>query len=365
MSSLRDPIAPVLDPVEKFAPEAPRVLEIVPAPAEIAPAESGPGEVIQLPVPLPLIEEGDPAAETRTGVLSLIVPATDNPKTLAACLAAIRASNDAPAEIIVIESAAGPGAGLARNQGAAIATGDILVFVDADVVVHPDAIGRLRALLEARPETAAVFGSYDDAPRGSGIVSGFRNLLHHHVHQGSAGPVGTFWAGLGAVRREAFEAVGGFDPQRLWLEDIDLGIRLTAAGEEVILDPTILGTHLKIWSLREMVKTDFHHRAVPWIDLIIRHGHASTDLNLSWRHRMSALAVMAAVFALLIGTLAAAALAAVVFVALNFRFYRVLRRRQGVVAAVCGVFLHALHHAVSISAIPYAIARHARRRVTV
>jgi GT2 family glycosyltransferase len=365
VSSLRETrTAPVLDPVEELAPEARRVLEVVPAPVETDPAETGPGEVVHLPVPLPVVEEGDPAAETRTGRLSLIVPATDNPKTLAACLSAIRASNDAPSEIIVIESAAGPGAGLARNQGAAIATGDILVFVDADVVVHPDAISRLHAHLEASPETAAVFGSYDDAPRGSGIVSGFRNLLHHHVHQGSAGAVGTFWAGLGAVRREAFEAVGGFDPQRLWLEDIDLGIRLTAAGEQIVLDPTILGTHLKIWSLREMIKTDFHHRAVPWIDLILRHGHASTDLNLSWRHRMSALAVMVAVFALLITAPVAAGAAAAFFIILNHRFYRVLRRRQGVVAAVCGVFLHALHHAVSISAIPYAIARHARRRVT-
>jgi GT2 family glycosyltransferase len=322
-------------------------------------------DVVNLPLPLPDLAEGEPTPAAHSLQLSLIVPATNNPTTLGACLSAIRSSIDPPAEIIVIDFASGPGAAAARNKGAALATGDILVFVDADVVVHPDAISRLHAHLEARPETSAVFGSYDDAPRGSGTVSGFRNLLHHHVHQGSAGIVGTFWAGLGAVRREAFEAVGGFDPDRLWLEDIDLGIRLTAAGAEVVLDPSILGTHLKVWSLPEMIRTDFHRRAVPWIDLIIQHGHASTDLNLSWRHRVSALAVLVAVFASLAFTFTAAAVAAMCFVALNFRFYRVLRRRQGLRAAVCGVFLHALHHAVSIAAVPYAIARHARRRVNV
>ncbi|MGH7896935.1 MAG: acetone carboxylase subunit gamma, partial [Candidatus Binatia bacterium] len=44
--------------------------------------------------------------------------------------------------------------------------------------------------------------------------SRFRNLLHRHVHQEGAGPATTFWAGLGAIRREAFERVGGFDALR-------------------------------------------------------------------------------------------------------------------------------------------------------
>jgi glycosyltransferase involved in cell wall biosynthesis len=355
MSSLPERLVPEADPIGTLALEPPLARDVVDAP----------GEVLQLPLPAPLpireIAEGDAIPEARPLRLSLIVPATDNPKTLAACLAAIGSSIDPPTEIIVVDSAAAPGAAAARNKGAAMATGDVLVFVDADVVVHPDAISRLHAHLEARPETSAVFGSYDDAPRGTGIVSGFRNLLHHHVHQASGGPVGTFWAGLGAIRREAFDSVGGFDANRLWLEDIDLGIRLTAASEEILLDPSIQGTHLKAWSLREMVRTDFHHRAVPWIELILLHGHASTDLNLSWRHRASALALLTAVFAL-VWTPVGGAIAAVVFVMLNIPFYRMLQRRQGVIAGFCGVFLHALHHAVSIAAIPYALARHARRR---
>ena len=83
--------------------------------------------------------------------------------------------------------------------------------MDADVAVHADAFRRIRAAFTADPGLTAVFGSYDDDPPALGAVSGFRNLLHYHVHQSSAGPAGTFWAGLGAVRRDAFAEAGGFD----------------------------------------------------------------------------------------------------------------------------------------------------------
>lgn len=314
-----------------------------------------------LPLPLPHLAELEGVPEAHRLTMSLIVPATNDPATLPACLEAIRSSIDVPAEIIVVETANGPGAGLARNIGAAKATGDILVFVDSDVVVHPDAISRLHAHLEAQPETTAVFGSYDSHPSGRGMVSEFRNLLHHHVHQESGGPVHTFWAGLGAIRREAFDAAGGFDPGRLWLEDIDLGIRISDARGVIVLDPSIQATHLKRWSLKDMVRTDFHHRAVPWIDLIIKYRHASSDLNLSWHNRLSALAVFMLALALAARNPVAGGIASLAFVALNIPFYRMLHRRKGLRAALCGVFLHALHHAVSIAAVPYALARHLRR----
>ena len=120
--------------------------------------------------------------------LTAIVPATNTPPELARCVAAIRAARRPPDELIVVDEPTGRGPSAARNAGAARATGDVLVFVDADVVAHDDAFHRIRAAFEADPDLAALFGSYDDSPEATGVVSSFRNLLHHHVHQSAGGP---------------------------------------------------------------------------------------------------------------------------------------------------------------------------------
>jgi glycosyltransferase involved in cell wall biosynthesis len=105
----------------------------------------------------------------------------------------------------------GPGA--ARNCGARSAQGDILFFIDSDVVVAPDAVSRVTEIFKLRPYVAAVFGSYDARPRARGVVSQYRNLLRHFAHQRGNPEASTFWTGCGAVRRSVFEAVGSFDEQ--------------------------------------------------------------------------------------------------------------------------------------------------------
>jgi glycosyltransferase involved in cell wall biosynthesis len=295
----------------------------------------------------------------RVPTLSVIVPATNAPPTLAACLAAIRACDDPPEEVIVATEGRKPAA--ARNEGAARATQDVLVFLDADVLPHPDAFVRIRAAFEADTELAALFGSYDDDPADRRLVSRFRNLLHHHVHQGAAGPATTFWTGLGAVRRSSFEALGGFDPEQSWLEDIELGIRLVRAGGSIRLDPGLQGKHLKAWSLSTMVWTDFARRGVPWVELLLRYRGAGNALNLGWRHRLSALASLGAAWgmlrrrpALAAGSLGALALA-------NASFYALLARSTGRRNAVLGVGLHAIHHLTAVLSIPAGIVAHLRR----
>lgn len=289
--------------------------------------------------------------------LSVIVPATDRPATLARCTAAIERDLGAN-ELLVVTEPRGANPARARNLAASRASGEVLLFVDADVELHPGALDRVRLAFEADPELTALFGSYDDAPAAPGVVSVFRNLLHHHVHQSSPGPATTFWTGLGAIRREAFLDLGGFDETLDWVEDIDLGMRLSATAAPIRLEPSIQGTHLKAWSLWTMVRTDFVGRGVPWIQLLLRHRGSASALNLGWQHRLSALASVLAVVSLLRRRPLGVAVAAGALVALNRPFYRLLHRRSGATAAGTGVALHMVHHLTAVAAVPVGVLRH-------
>jgi hypothetical protein len=294
--------------------------------------------------------------------VSAIVPATNRPETLAGCRAALLQGDSPPEQIVVVEEPGDANAARARNLGAQQATGDVLLFVDSDVEVHADAVGRIRAAFAGDPALAALFGSYDDAPAAPGVVSAFRNLLHHHVHQTAPGPATTFWTGLGAVRKEAFETVGGFDESIAFMEDVDLGMRLAATGARIELDPSVQGTHLKSWSLWGMVRTDFIGRGVPWVMLLLRHRGSTTALNLGWRHRLSALGALAGAGAIVSRRPLAGLMAGLSLVVLNRPFYALLLRRRGPVEATAGVFLHALHHLASVAAVPVGVLLHLLER---
>lgn len=298
--------------------------------------------------------------------LTAIVPATDNPAALRRSIPAINAAQQPPEQLVVVGDPPGAGPAAARNAGVEEAEGEVVVFIDADVEVHPDAFARIRARFDSDPELAALFGSYDDRPEAPGVVSAFRNLLHHHVHQSSPGPAGTFWAGLGAVRRDAFAAVGGFDAGRFpypSVEDIDLGMRIVRSGGRIVLDPGIQGTHLKDWTLSNVVRTDFARRGVPWIRLLLEDPDnlSSGALNLGWRHRASSAVCVIGVAGLLRRRLRIVVTAAISLLALNGSFYRLLGRRSRALAAA-GIPLHAVHHLTAVAAVPAGVASHLLER---
>ncbi len=304
--------------------------------------------------------------------VSIIVPVCNNPRDLEECLAALNASSYSNFEIIVVDDAsstdesrrvgnrmharvlglnrnAGPSS--ARNLGAREATGEILFFVDADVVVGPDAVGRVVETLERHPEAAAVFGSYDDEPRAKGLVSQYRNLLHHYVHQHGDGDASTFWSACGAIRRSVFEELGGFDEKRFprCIEDIELGYRVRRSGKRILLDKGLQGKHLKRWTLRSMVRTDVCCRAMPWTRLILETQNAPDDLNLRDGQRASVAAVGVGLLSLALmvwrveaGIVAAAALLTVL--ALNRSLYSFFLRHRGVGFAAGGFLLHVLYY---------------------
>jgi GT2 family glycosyltransferase len=293
----------------------------------------------------------------RTARVTAIIPATKAPETLQRVTGAIEAAAAPPDEVIVVSGPYEAGPAEARNAGAERASGDLLVFVDADVIVHRDAFVRIRDAFASDPGLGGVFGSYDDEPARGDTVSAFRNLLHHHVHQSSPGPARTFWAGLGAIRRDVFFEVGGFDDAygAPSIEDVELGLRLTDAGHRIELAPDIQGKHLKGWTLPGMVRGDVLHRAVPWLALLLRHGRLPTSLNLGWRHRASALASLGIGGGIATRRSRLFAPSALLLIGLNHGFYRLLWERLGPRRAVLGVGLHVVHHLSAVAASPLAL----------
>jgi glycosyltransferase involved in cell wall biosynthesis len=317
--------------------------------------------------------------------LSVIVPAHRAPHDLERCIAALKASDLDPQlwELIVVNDgsadpetarvaqaadstvtlpapASGPAA--ARNAGAEAARGRWLAFVDADVLVHRDALRLLLGGLESSG-AAAIFGSYDDAPAAPGIVSQYRNLLHHRVHQRNAGDVESFWAGCGAVERSAFDAVGRFDAARFLrpeMEDVELGYRLRDAGHRIVLDPAVLCTHLKRWTLGGMITSDFSRRGLPWARLLVERKMLLNPrgLSLGAVERASAvfsfLAATSTLLAALLQSRGAALFAAAMFlffVASNAPLFRWLGAKRGWRFAASAVLLHFIYSVNAVAAL--------------
>lgn len=243
--------------------------------------------------------------------ISVIIPVHNGSGYIEECLEALRKSHYESFETIVVDDAStddsreicrasgvkvvalerksGPGG--ARNEGAKHAAGEILLFIDADVVVTESTLEQFADIFNGKPDIAAVFGSYDDSPSAQDFVSQYRNLLHHFVHQSANTDANTFWAGCGAVRSGVFEELGGFDADRFPLpsiEDIELGYRMREKGYAIMLAKEIQVKHLKHWKLRSVLRTDILNRAVPWSKLIIETENMPRDMNLRMTDRVSA-----------------------------------------------------------------------------
>lgn len=190
----------------------------------------------------------------------------------------------------VISSGGRLGPGAARNEAAKLAEGDVLWFVDADVVVHDDAVQYLIEGFKSS-EVVAVFGSYDDKPTAQNFLSQYKNMVHHFYHNQGRSEASTFWSGCGAVRKQAFLDVEGFDIEtykRPSIEDIELGYRLRASGGKIMLYPDLKSTHLKEWRIMNLLHTEIFCRAIPWSKLMLTQTGIVDDLNVSSGERVRA-----------------------------------------------------------------------------
>jgi len=208
---------------------------------------------------------------------SVIVPTYNSRETIQSCLKALseceQEQNGNRSEIIVVDAGSldqtpslvkelschviesnhllNPSQ--ARNLGAQHAHGDILVFIDSDIVIHPDSISRLRKHFESDPKTA-VTGVYSKPARGEGFASAFQTLFLRNRFLKLNSIVKTPTSAIFAIKKEDFCKVHGFDESLRTYEDFDLGRRLEKVGVRFQVDARIEGHHLKKFSLKTLLK---------------------------------------------------------------------------------------------------------------
>jgi cellulose synthase/poly-beta-1,6-N-acetylglucosamine synthase-like glycosyltransferase len=307
---------------------------------------------------------------TFNSAVSLVMPVHGAWESCRPALTALRALQPAPLEVILVADGAvsgscdlemsvpltvlstgvgsrkGPGA--TRNLGAAAARGDLLLFVDSDVVVPSHVLEQVAKAFSDYPAASAVFGSYDAEAGAPNFLSQYKNLFHHFVHQTAPSEVATFWTGCGAIRAEVFRATGGFHESEKHLEDVELGFRLRRQGHSIRLCKSIQVKHLKRYGVASLLRSDIVSRALPWSRIILDAGSWPNEVNLQQGQAGSA--VLLAIFLVLLAGGVAypplAWLAPLPLAALTFRnrlFYLFLARNRGASFALLSILWHWLY----------------------
>jgi GT2 family glycosyltransferase len=289
--------------------------------------------------------------------ISVIIPVFNGGKAFSHCLASLKNSSLSPLEVIVVvdgndnesyqiaqefrvkvlQLKTNQGPATARNRGAEIAKGDIIFFMDADVTIHHDTLEKIIKVFNCDPSLSALIGSYDDCPGASNFLSQYKNLFHHYNHQIGSEEASTFWGACGAIKRDIFLKIGGFDENYRFpsIEDIELGYRLKADGYRICLCKDIYVKHLKHWTSYSLLRADFFYRALPWTELIHQNSNFVNDLNLKYSSRFSVILVYILLLLLLVGIFWFTPLLFGIFIVffalifLNLPVYRFFEEKRG------------------------------------
>lgn len=213
--------------------------------------------------------------------ISVVIPAYNASATLPQTLAALCAAEPPALEIIVVSDGSTDdtaalaasygvrvialdkniGAAAAKNRGAEQARGEILFFTDADIVAPKDAIGKLQAAFQARGVDGVV-GLLDEKIPHSNWASQYKNLWMNFTYArfATAERIGLFYTSVAAMKRERFDALGGFDENYRGAsiaEDTEFGQRAWGKGAVIVLEPGLRVVHLKAYTVRGVLREDF------------------------------------------------------------------------------------------------------------
>jgi GT2 family glycosyltransferase len=233
------------------------------------------------------------ARRKQTGAgprVSVVMPVYNAESTLAECLTRLANSSYGDFEIVLVDdgstdqtraiaanfpvrvvpSGGRVGPAKARNIGATEAAGDIVFFIDSDVMVRPDTIARLVERFE-QDDVDGLVGVQATEMRYRDLASQYKNLWMRWTYVRQTGDVPLFYTTAAAIRRGAFLRSGGFDEgyANPSLEDTAYGQKLARLGIRVRVEPGLEVEHVKRYSLGGLLRTDYA-RAVSLTRLKLR-----------------------------------------------------------------------------------------------
>ena len=313
--------------------------------------------------------------------LSIVVPTRDSADTVADALCAILVtrlprhtyelivvddgSADATATIaaryadkVIRLSGRSQGPAYARNRGVELSQGEIVAFVDPDVMVRPGTLPRMVATLAEHPNIDGVSALHDAEPRATNFVSQYWNLLLRFGEQRYLKDDAQFPSGCGAVRRSVLLSAGMFDEWRFptaSLEGVELGQRLQGSGRRLLLLPDVEITHLRRWSFRSVCAEVWQRSALLSRSLGYHRTRASAPSEVVFtlsRSLIPAFGIMG-MLVLVAAFLPEprlefrSAIVLAVVLLTNLPIYRFYTRERGVAFAIAAVPLHLVVQTVS------------------
>ncbi len=224
--------------------------------------------------------------------ISVIIPVKNGGMIFEKCLLKIRQSQGASHEIIVVDDGStddsveiaqrhscrlvslpdSSGPSHARNTGAKIASGDVLFFIDSDIIIPRDTLRKISGIFR-ESGTDAMTGVLAEGIPYDNFSSQYKNLWMRYSYLNMPEKVALFYTSVAAIRREIFLKVGGFDTGYSMpsVEDTDFGRKLEAMGFSVHLRRSLEVEHHKHYSLPALIKTDCY-RSSSMVKLAMRDG---------------------------------------------------------------------------------------------
>jgi glycosyltransferase involved in cell wall biosynthesis len=188
--------------------------------------------------------------------ISVIIPAFNEEKFLGNCLLSLKEQDFKDFEIIVVDNNStdktgeiakklgailvfekNQGIAFARNKGAKIAKGEILVFTDADTILPKNWLSRIKEEFEKDKELIAFGGScqFYSGPISVRLASKFLLKPFLFLDKFFSGGFNLMGCNM-AIKKKAFFKVGGFNENLKLNEDVEISYRLREIGK-VKLDP--------------------------------------------------------------------------------------------------------------------------------